>query len=327
MAHAIMEHDKGYVLGSTWHKHPNYITQETPVTIDQALEVMSYPMEIFPSFRQHLVEGVPQMIEIPGAFHVVRTDHDIVLAPMIGGRYDVFPNSHLIDHVKKNVLDVYPDLSIESAGTLYNGKVAFCNIKVDKWNVEGDESSIEQRMMYYNPIGLGSYKVCSHTTRIVCNNTLRVAEKQGKENGSLVKIRHTKTAADRLSGAMDTIATERLELTTFQQQVAELARTKMTQAQAEKFFKHVFRVSEKDASARAVKKYDEVMATLESDKTIDKKTAWGVLNAFTYTVDHAEVRKTQDQMAITWDALIGDRAKLKTSVHSQLAAFIKEQVA
>lgn len=325
--HAITEFDHGFVLGTTWHKHPNYICQDMPVSIEQATTVLDYPMDLRPNFRvKPLADGTSVFEEVAGSFYVVRPDHDIVLTPFVGGRYQVLSNKALIDHVSENVLEQHPDLRIESVGTLFSGKVAFVNLVVKEFDVDGDNSKSQHRMMYYNPIGLGAYRVCCHTTRIVCNNTLQIAAAQGAANQTMHKISHTKSAGARIAGRMTDLANVYLGLEDFETQVKNLAHAKMTAAQIEKFFKHVFKLDEAKAGisiARAQSKYDQVMAVLESDSTIDKRSAWGVLNAYTNVVDHTAARDTQDAMAITWDALVGDRAKAKSTVLGQLSAFVK----
>lgn len=324
--HAITEFDKGVVQGTTWHKHPNYITQAEAVAIEQARRVLDYPLDIRPSYRSVVCDGNEGFMPIPGAFHVVRPDHDIVLAPFVGNRYSVLSNTTLLDHVDKNVLSRYPDLYIESVGTLFAGKVAFVNLVVKEFHVAGDDSEMQHRMMYYNPIGLGAYKVCCHTVRIVCNNTLREAEAEGLANGTLRRFSHTQSAATRIAESMTDLANVYLELNNFEKQIQTLAKKKMTKAMAEGFFKKILKLDAPKSGIslkKAQSKFDQIIDTLNSDKTISNKSAWGVLNAFTNVIDHATPRQSSDMMSVTWDALVGDRSKTKTTVMKQLLDFVE----
>lgn len=44
MSHGIQEFDRGCVWGTTWHRIPSYVTQDKPVSIEQAREVLDFPL-------------------------------------------------------------------------------------------------------------------------------------------------------------------------------------------------------------------------------------------------------------------------------------------
>ena len=52
MSHCIEELDRGVVWGTTWHNCPQYVQQEEPVSLEQAEQVLIYPVEKVPLYMQ-----------------------------------------------------------------------------------------------------------------------------------------------------------------------------------------------------------------------------------------------------------------------------------
>jgi hypothetical protein len=186
MSAGIMEFDVGKVSGvqSTWHKLPQYTCfPDRPITVAESVEVATYPIE-----KQQLYRGNGIPVD---AWSLVRTDKDVTLVPAVGERFTIVQNHHMVNFISEHLLAVYPDLAIQSVGTLWNGATFFLNLSINEFQVKGDKSPTVTNLMYCNPLGKGSYVACAHSTRVVCANTARIAEAQGLANQSLKKFRHT----------------------------------------------------------------------------------------------------------------------------------------
>lgn len=184
MSAGIEEFDAGVVQGDTWHKNPLYIRQDGPVLIEQAREVFDIPMEIRASFGVH--NGL--RYAIPGSNHIVRTDYDLLISAMVGDQFVLMDNRDFVNWVDSSILQPYPDLTIESCGTLYNGQTQFMSIVIDKYHVHGDESETLQRCLFTHSIGKSAYLTNLNEVRTLCDNTRRAA----LANGTLLKkVAHT----------------------------------------------------------------------------------------------------------------------------------------
>ena len=187
MSAGILEHDRGIVCGErpTWHGIPSYIHKtEDWATAAEAREILDYPIE-----KRQLTRTVTHedgsILTVPAdAWEIIRTDiqPEIVLVPAVGKKFDVINNAIIMDEVEKSILSKHPELKIESVGTLFNGQIAFVSMRLAEWKYKGDPSNTEARLMYYNPLGLGKYKIGCHTIRIECFNTLSTAQAQSNLN-------------------------------------------------------------------------------------------------------------------------------------------------
>jgi phage/plasmid-like protein (TIGR03299 family) len=326
MAHEIMEHDRGVVWGSTWHGLSQYKTQETPVTREQAIEVLDFPIEKVPLFR--FVEASEEekfaqfpkedgYDEVPGTYALVRPDKDVVLVPHVGARFQLIDNKDLFDVVDESLLKNNPGLEIESVGTLRNGATSFVNVKVQEWAVKGDQSPNINRLMYYNPLGEGSYKICAHNIRVVCNNTLKMATKEGKANDTLSNVRHTLTADGRITAALLNLAETHAALKDWKEFMGFLTTQEVRQPEMKRFLEQWAPLPE-ETDSRSYTIAENKQLRLENkfwsadDAMRDVQyTKYGLLQAVTWTLDHVPESSSKDQASVAWDGIVGDRAKQK----------------
>ena len=325
MSHGIMELDKGLVQRDkktgkgTWHGIPSYVVQDGPVTIEQARDVMCYPLKKQQLFRaKNLAAGniVEEKVE---AWCITREDHNVVLVPHVGGRFEVLDNSFLLDFVNENLLCKFGDLNIESVGTLFNGATAFVNLKIAEFQIKGDRSPTLSRLMYYNPLGMGAYKACAHDIRIVCNNTLRMAEGQGAANKSLAKFRHTANAGSKINDHLEHLAEVKLGLEAHIEVLEQLVQKRLTQNQTIAYLDKMFpypvddngKTKEGRAFTMAYNKRRDVMEIFDIDQEIDPPdSAYAMLQATTNYLDHGNI-KGGDDLACRWDGIVGQRAAAK----------------
>jgi phage/plasmid-like protein (TIGR03299 family) len=329
MSHGITKDDIGYVgfadtLGHTWHRLPQYIELNGAVPVLKALEVMDFELEKRPNYGMNQ-DGA--MRELEGSFHIVRADTDTVLVGNVGNKFTVVNNGHFFNYVNENILAVFPQLEIESAGTLFGGATTFINLKVNEFYIKGDDSPNVNRLMYYNPLGKGSYGCGAHSVRIVCNNTLTASEAEAKANGSMFKFRHTSGAQNAINNHMMDLSETFLALDRYVDSLDVLAGVDMNASDVSTFLESLYptdKGSKKSETTNLNKqeKIKDVFETVQDGMTQGiSRSAYAMLNAVTWVVDHPEtLRKGQDIASNTWDGLVGLKSEFKTQALSKLIA-------
>ena len=318
MSHGIGELDKGYVNGTTWHQKLQYVQLDGPVTMEQAGEVMNYPLE-----KCQLFDA--QLEPVEGAYCIKRTDHNKVLVPMVGSKFTVENNINLLNFVSDNLLCSFEGFEIESVGTLFNGAVAFLNLKVGETVVRGDQSPTINRLMYYNPLGKGAYAACAHNIRVVCNNTLRAASADGVANETLRKFRHTASAKEKINACLEEIAEIKLGMKRLEFTLQALTEQQVSGEYFQAFAEHMYpgNVDVEGRGATMVSnKRDDLRAQFEGWQFLDRdiaKSRYGLLQAFTFVTDHGKI-KSGDEGSLAWDGMVGGRAKEKEKALAFLSA-------
>lgn len=317
--HGIMEFDKGYVNGSsTWHGLPQYVCiPERMVSIEEALEVSDYPLE---KIRLHREDGVAV-----DAWALVRTDVGATLVPAVGDRFSLVSNKRMVNVVNEHLLSLYPDLKIESVGTLFNGATFFLNLRVHEFQTKGDRSSTLTNLLYCNPLGRGSYVACAHNTRIVCNNTERVAEAQGIANQSLKKFRHTSSATEKINNHLIEIAELKLELQRHEEKLNFLATQEVSIKEVDDFLDKLFPLPKKDGRQKTIainsrESYLNIFGGVQRETLSNPNTKYGLYCAFTDWVDHVKTSRNSDDASIMYDGLLGNRADKKQQLLDSLVA-------
>lgn len=305
--------DRGYVWGDTWHKMPEYVCLDVPVSNEQCQDVLDYPLE-----KRQLLRVVNGS-QIPAeAWEIVRTDTDTPLAHHVGKDFTVMNNRILFDFIESAVLSEFPDIKVESVGTLWGGKIAFVNLNVGEFCVPGDKSKSVSRLMYYNPLGLGRYKVCAHNVRVVCNNTLRLGTSEAHAKGLLRMVSHTKNAQANIHSAMGEILALREAFLEEQELLARLSKIGVTSKMLEDFYGIWMPIDEDEDSDRKQTRrtniLDGITKQFEADQDLEKsieRSAYALLNAVTYTFDHEDPKRGGDVASVAWDGMVGIRSDKK----------------
>jgi len=324
MAHAIMENDKGFVHGTTWHNMEEYIQLDRAVTLEEAREVMCYPLEKLPLTLIRTDAEGNETKQFPKAFSIIRTDTNDILVDAVGARFNLLQNDFLLDFVNEEFLQTTEGIEIESVGTLFNGAVSFVNINVGEFQIRGDQSPTVSRLMYCNPLGRGKYRCCAHNVRIVCNNTLRAAEAEGAANKTMARISHTLSAANRITNHMNGLVEVREGLRRHQVVLEWLATQDVDSGYVKSFLEYLFPVDIKTASdtikRNATKKCDDIISLFENDATLNgiSRTKYALLQATTnHFGNYRQSNRTSSDM-VEWDALDGERAKNKDKALAML---------
>lgn len=319
MSAGIMEFDRGFLFGKqAWHKDPRYVICDNPLTIDQVREVFNWEME---KRRLYFINN-SGAYEETDHYSVVRKDTGHVIAESVGSKFEAESNLKLVDIISEGVLKVYPDLILEGAISLFNNKVAVIQLKAKEFQVKGDKSPSFTRMLYCNSVSLGSYKAMIHNERVVCANTLRIAECEGKANRSLKKFSHLKGAFNKINIYMEELAEQWLMIDKHIAILDELAKINVSSIDVNEFLKAIL-PQRSDMSDVALKhnleKREAILNQFNKDQDLSSETAfsrYGLLQALTYVIDHEELRK--GPIKTQWANWAEDRMDLKTDGYNFL---------
>jgi len=250
------------------------------------------------------------------------SDRQVLIRSDNGAPLSVVSDSYCIVQPKE-VIEFYRDLvagsafSLETAGALDEGR------KV--WGLA--RSKLSHSLLKTDPLDafllLASScdkslatTVAFTSIRVVCQNTLSFAmeEVKGKSSTKYLKVAHNK----QFDGGE---AKKKLNLiddswSAFIEKVEMLAAKKVVQNEADKFFESLFLSGKKDDEKLSKKARIEIQnlssALLNGrghELPTAKDTAWGLVNAVTYYVDHQ--RKSKNQSERLDSAWFGSGALLK----------------
>lgn len=334
--HGITKQDRGIVgfvdmLGNTWHGFPNYLEIDGAVSFDETMKVVDYevvkmplafhvPPEmepLFPNRNGFVPQSQPDKDGLVGPlmFALVRADiGSQVFDQSVSGEYTIYQNRDFLNRVNESLLAKNPQVAIESAGTLFGGRICFTNILLDQFQVNKDPSPQITRVMFYNAFGGRSITACMHHIRIVCNNTLMLAEAQGALNETLRKFRHTSGAPEKVANHV--VSLEKLQAVTDARKklLDHLADVSMNGKDVANFLGNLIEIP-KDAGQRTITRRTNIRAEIEtlfSDlpdlKGPIANTRYSMLQAVTNYSQHHTIPENSvevDDAFAWWDVSTG----------------------
>jgi len=254
------------------------------------------------------------MREVPDRQVLIRSDN--------GAPLSVVSDSYCIVQPKE-VIEFYRDLvtgsafSLETAGALDEGRKVWGLARSNKSSDILEKDRIDAFLLLASSCDKSLATTVAFTSiRVVCQNTLSFAmeEVKGKSPTKCLKIAHNKhfnwdeakKQLNLIDGAWS-VFIEKVEL---------LAAKKVEQKEVEKYFERLFLSGKKDderLSKNAIIEIQNLRSAFVNGQgqqlTATKETAWGLVNAVTYYVDHK--RKSRNQSERLDSAWFGAGALLK----------------
>lgn len=303
-------------FGGTWHRFKEYEQINGPVAIEKAVETLGYkvvkmPISMFvPEYlRGEMPENTHGKV-IESMYVLVRQDSGVpVYNISVSDDYEIYQNEIFLRELENGIFKANPNLSIESCGSLFAGRIAFVNIMLDDFVVKGDDSRTVTRLMYYNAFGGRAISCCAHSTRIVCNNTLNIAEAQGIANSTLRKFRHTKNAPAKVEQSLVDLAKLYAVITVHKEVLNKLAEKSMVTKDVDNFVDNMFPVSEEaseKASTTRVNKQDEIVKIFESEPDLQgniRGTRYAMLQAVTNYSQYKTLKRGTDFNSAWFDVI------------------------
>lgn len=213
----------------------------------------------------------------------------------VGKDYEPIQNVQAFDFVD-SILQAENGAHYESAGALGNGERIWVLARIPDADIRiagTDDFSMSYLMVATSHDGSMSYTSKLTTTRIVCQNTLNVA--LGERANSVLKIKHTKDAKQRLERAKGLIQGITTTAKEVENRLNLLASRKMTKESMKAVLDRLFpaTVEVDGGKARSTKQSNVAMKVLELFESNDNNaipeirgTAYNLFNAVTEYTDH-----------------------------------------
>lgn len=258
--------------------------------------------------------------QIKGNAAVVRNDNNGVLG-CVGKDYMIVQNKQAFNFFDDVLADGKAQLI--SAGSLKGGKRVFINARMaDCFKVKHDDW--EKRLtLSTSHDGTASVKISLYAMRIICSNGLI-----GIENHTEIRVKHVKSAADKMAEAQRAIREATHHYNHIQEQLAVLAETEVTPAQFEKYLDILLPV--KNDSKRTITMRDTI-TDIYMNKGIGladhRNTAYGALNAVLEFTDHHRSSRKSDESpeAVAFNsALFGGNYQTKKQAYNAIFEVIAQ---
>ena len=225
--------------------------------------------------------------QIPGRKAVIRTDTNDVLG-VVGNSYVPIQNRQCFSFLDAVVAD--GGLRYHTAGALRKGDRIWLLAKLPgQIRVRSSEDVSEKYLLLSNSHD-GSSVLRVHYTaiRVVCANTLAMADREGRGEG--IMIRHQGDLASKVQEAQAVLGLTVRFFDDLEGQFDQMARHYPNYAQVSAYFKALYPDPEEANPARAQNVRDELFRLFEGGQGQDipeiKSTTWAALNAVTEYVDH-----------------------------------------
>lgn len=280
----------------------NYTTDHPDVTSGDCLPLGSLP----------LLDG---RVCVPIAGHkvITRNDRDTVLG-IRSEQYSLI--YHGEDYAQANggasmeeIMEAFRNadgsLRFETAGSLKDGGSVWALLYLDEpYTTPGDDSETYPFLGVINHHGIaGGCDVLSTQVRIVCWNTMSMAEADADRTGRKFTFRHSGDVASRIDEAKEALAGLRTEAKEYQLLAADLSALNVDDEQV-RTFTELFLPSPRDAGEQCS---DRVQANVDKARAMFKHlyldsattegirgTGWGLLQTATEYTDHIRDHRTRD---------------------------------
>lgn len=204
---------------------------------------------------------------------------------------------------------------METAGSLRGGRYVWglANLQTSFKLEGGDE--VKGYLLVASPHESGKALIIKFTTiRVVCNNTLTLALKNG---GNEFRMAHRCEFDDSTrERAKEVLGIAREQMDEFEKNARKLKKLKLGEKDIIEVLANVYQphISMKELNAdfdkRSKPSLKRVMDVLVNAPGADPKTGWGVLNAVTYYADHVASRTADKRMTNSWFGKTGHHKEM-----------------
>ena len=205
------------------------------------------------------------------------------------------------------------DMSMETAGSLKDGKIVWALAKVkESFDLFGGKDRVDAYLHFTNPHQYGqSIDVRFTPIRVVCNNTLTLSLNTKSKN--MVKVSHRRQFdGDQVKEAL---GVAKQKLAKYKEMAEFLSQKRYNNENVVDYFKRIFPVlttkvdSKKELSNSAERGLDIVKFDSQPGAEYGKGTFWELFNTVTYMTDHEIGRSVDARLTSAW---YGANKNLKT---------------
>jgi hypothetical protein len=295
MAHEIAKTVNGkdaiaYVGETPWHGLGQQLTPDSSIETWATEAGLDFTLGTQPIFYYNPTMS-DNMARYNGKNVILREDTHEALG-IVSNKYKIVQPIEVLEFFKDII---GTSAQLETAGVLRGGAHYWALAKMEgEFNLAGDKVN-QYLLLASSADGSLATQARLTTVRVVCNNTMQIAQRHGQA----VKVRHSSifdpTDVKRKLGEIND------GFLAFQQTAETLARLKISSQQASSMFVKILGGSIDKPSrqaARALELFDG--NGIGSDLESAKGTGWGVLNAVTQLVDWENARTSDARIRSAW---------------------------
>lgn len=289
-----------YVGSAPWHKLGRKF-QEAP-SIEEAIVAAGLDWKV--GLRKLQTVETLENVE---ALATYRSSDNSILG-VVGPSYRPLQNQEAFNFFKPFIDS--KAASIETAGSLRNGKRVFvlCKINKDPLKVVGDDIVDKYILLSNSHDGTMAVRVGFTPIRVVCNNTLTAAV--NSSSSKLLRVRHTKNTAEALEKVQEIMNLANSDFEATAEQYKFLASKQVNPEDLEKYVKLVFAekqvsestaISEVTAGSRVLEKITPIFENgIGMNIPGVKGTYWAAYNAVTEYVQHHRGNNDELRLDQAW---------------------------
>lgn len=249
MSHGITERDGVFAVREPMWHGLGTVLNDYP-TIEEAQKI-AHPWEPVqePVYRkiekvlvdETMIPALPytetEFVEVDDFKAIVRSDTSSTLAVQ-PSTYSPVSNQTLYDIAEAIEGEAEGSVQLETGGTILGGRKVWLLIRLrDPITVNGDPhgATIPYFALQNAHDGSGSFRGQATFTRIVCDNTSKVADMDAKARGTEFTFRHTQSVHDRIEEAKQALAGWRESVESWKEMNDYLNTLRVGHAQREEF--------------------------------------------------------------------------------------------
>jgi len=323
MSHELTVREDGSVefafIGSRdaiWHGLGNELPENASIEEWKKVAGLDWTVERSDVFFDYTNDQGYQVVPFPGKKVLYRSDTKAPLSVM-GESFKIVQPGEVLEFFRDLV--ALNGMKLSTAGTLFGGKKFWALAEVGKeTKINGNDEVRGNLLLTTSVDGTQSTTAQFVSTRVVCNNTLNVALREG---GKVIrKTHHAEFDAKSVKIDMGVLDDSWV---VFINKINKLAETPMADQQVNEFFKKLVfdpKLSEEDQKWGATRRLDRLLSLYNEGAGADmaKGTAWGALNAVTNMYTHGTGRR--DQSAQFADSFTGASSDMKDRAMEELLA-------
>lgn len=318
MAHEI--ETMAYANAVPWHGLGNRV--DPTVSVDDMLVAAGLDWEVKPRplFAQ-AEDG--SMVKLPLRKALVRSSDNKVMS-VVGDLWKPFQNKEALEFFREYTES--GGAKLETAGSLHGGKMVWALASIQEgFTVNRDDHSKGYLMLTTShEVGRAS---TARTTmvRVVCANTMALAERQGTAQYTQNHLSNFNTAA-----AKEHIGLAREQIVQAGLDANALNKLKMSEYDTVRFLAKFFQPMPETVAPSNEREwidgllndkgaidinFDKVLWSVKKAPGAVPGTAWGVFNGVTHWADHTAGNKADARLYNAW---FGQRSRIKSEVFTQL---------
>ena len=272
-----------------WHGLGQKVEKEVTAAAAIKLAGLDWKLETQPIYLRgkNAIDNIPVIGNIIPRYHAVVRPEDNQIMGVVSHAYEIIQNSDCFDFMDSIIGEgqaVY-----HTAGSLFGGRILFLTVKLPKDAQVGPDKIEKYILLSSSHDGSQALTVKWTPVRVVCNNTLEMANDNCSQN---VKIRHRKNYREKVEEAREVLELTNAYYDHMEKSFNKLLETSFNNAEMTKFSEAIFPVAPdtKGLSTQTKNKRNRLVELFQIGKGNSHKdvarTKWAAYNAVTEYVDH-----------------------------------------